>query len=158
VATQDLLQSDLIVSLIVFSGQACVLSRLRTTLIFKINLLNAPASNIKDEGTPLAQASVAGAMTSTRTHSFDHSDPGTKSPSRIKEFIESVNEKVWDRCGNCHGKGKIPGRLRPTRRCQPCNGTGYVQNSAVLILSSPTKLGAKKTRPHINKPRTRTGD
>ena len=53
-----LLKSDLIVLLLGFGGQACRSVSVHKTLIFQINLLNAPASNVKNEGTPFAQLSV----------------------------------------------------------------------------------------------------
>jgi DnaJ-class molecular chaperone len=55
-----------------------------------------------------------------------------------------MNEKVWDRCDNCHGTGKTHGGLRPKRRCLACEGTGYVQNSVWVIDIPETNSGAKK--------------
>ncbi len=54
-----------------------------------------------------------------------------------------VNEKVWDRCSNCYGTGKIAGRLQP-KRCTACEGMGYVQNSVWVIDIPETNSGAKK--------------
>ena len=63
----------------------------------------------------------------------------------VKELILMMNEKVWDRCSNCYGTGKIPGRLRPKRRCLVCGGTGYIQNSVLIINLPETKSRVEKT-------------
>jgi DnaJ-class molecular chaperone len=56
-----------------------------------------------------------------------------------------MNEKVWDRCANCHGTGKIHGGLRPKRRCPACGGTGYIQNSVLVVDMPKTQPIDKKT-------------
>jgi RecJ-like exonuclease len=136
-------------------GKLAVLSRLHPISILKINLLNARASNVKYKGIPLAQVSVRRDGDLHMAHSLDSFQPGTKfSTQRV---LDSVDKNVWDRCSDCHGKGKISGKLRPTQRCKTCNGIGYIPNTAGLIASPQTKLEAEKDVSHrpTKKPRTR---
>jgi DnaJ-class molecular chaperone len=62
-----------------------------------------------------------------------------------KGIYPLMNEKVWDRCGNCCGTGKIHGGLRPKRRCPACEGTGYVQTSVWVTNMPETISGVEKT-------------
>ena len=53
-----------------------------------------------------------------------------------------MNKKVWDRCGNCYGTGKVRGTLRLKRSCQVCGGTGYF-NRSIWVADLPEKKSVR---------------
>jgi DnaJ-class molecular chaperone len=55
-------------------------------------------------------------------------------------------KKIWDKCGDCNGRGKIHVSLQPKRRCPACEGMGYIQKS-VLAGISVEKSAASKSFP-----------
>jgi hypothetical protein len=139
-------QFNLILLALTFSRQSCRSVKWSTTLTSKSNFFKVRYVSIDDEGTILAQVAVAGAGNRNSMPQLDDSCPGA-SLERIcaSRIYLIMNEKVWDRCSNCYGTGKITGRLRPKRRCPACEGTGYVPNSVWVIDMPETKPGAQKT-------------
>jgi DnaJ-class molecular chaperone len=56
--------------------------------------------------------------------------------------ITLMNKKVWDRCGNCYGTGKVRSMLRLKRSCQVCGGTGYF-NRSIWVADLPEKKSVR---------------
>jgi len=129
---------------IAFGRQNCLSVKWTATHVNKRNFFKAPTSNVEDAGTIIAQLAVAGAETATRCHTWMIPAPAPVSNESARQGIYLMtNEKVWGRCSNCYGTGKIAGMLRP-KRCPACEGTGYVQNSVWVIDIPETNSRAKK--------------
>jgi RecJ-like exonuclease len=43
-----------------------------------------------------------------------------------RKYIDSIHHHIFDRCGYCDGRGLIDIDGESYRKCENCNGTGYV--------------------------------
>ena len=113
--------------------------------LLQVNLTppKLPRGCLIDEGTKIALTAAAGAENHNLDRRFFDSRP--RHQSFCQGQNHSMNQMVWDRCGDCSGSGKVKATARK-RLCPACEGLGYIYHSVWSGTEAPPRRTPRRSR------------